>query len=125
MPLGNQSFVKLATCQPELRRFVEAIAAGIDSGDLAPLVTDISVLCGFRDKKEQDEAFKNGASKLQWPKSKHNVLPSMAVDLAPFPIDWGDMKRFEALRFYALGIAAGMGIKIRIISWDWPHFELL
>lgn len=124
MPLGNQSFVKLATCQPELRRFVEAISKGIDAGDLAPLVTDVSVLCGFRDKKEQDEAFKNKASKLQWPKSKHNVLPSMAVDLAPYPIDWGDMKRFEALRYYAQGVAAGLGIRIRIISWDWPHFEL-
>lgn len=125
MPLGNQSYVRLSTCQPELRQLVEAISHGIDAGDLAPLVTDVAVLCGYRDKKEQEEAFKTKASKLQWPNSKHNVLPSMAVDLAPFPIDWGDIKRFEALRYYAQGVAVGLGIKIRIISWDWPHFELV
>jgi hypothetical protein len=100
------------------------MSIGIDSGDLAPLVTDISVLCGFRDQKEQDEAFKNGASKKRWPDSMHNVLPSMAVDVVPYPVDWGDMKRFVALRTYALGVARGLGIKIRVISWDWPHYEL-
>lgn len=125
MPLGKASLLKLATCQPELRRFAEAVAEGIDKGE-CPGVTDLTVLCGYRGEKEQNEAFAKGTSKLQWPHSKHNHLPALAVDLAPFPIDWTEHGRagFEALRTYAVGVAEKMGIKIRIISWDLPHYEL-
>lgn len=84
MPLGKASLLKLATCQPELRRFAEAVAEGIDNGE-CPGVSDLAVLCGYRGEKEQNEAFAKGASKLQWPHSKHNHLPAFAVDLAPLP----------------------------------------
>lgn len=126
--LGNSSKLKLATCQPELRRLVEAINEGIDRGDLADDdVRDLTVTCGYRGEKEQSEAFATGTSKLQWPNSKHNHLPSLAVDIAPYPLDYSQagIPRFRALRRYALGVAQGLGIRIRIISWDWPHYELL
>lgn len=125
MPLGNASLVKLASCQPELRRLVEAVALGIDLGE-CPGVTDLTVLCGFRGEKEQNEAYAKKASKLQWPNSKHNVLPSNAVDMAPYPLDWSvaGLPAFRKLRKYVQQTADRLGIKIRIISWDWPHYEL-
>lgn len=123
LPLGNASKVKLATCQPELRRFAEAVSAGIDAGE-CPGVNDLAVLCGYRGEKEQNEAFAKGTSKLKWPNSKHNHLPSLAVDLAPYPVDWKNVAAFESLRVYALAVADTLGIRIRIISWDLPHYEL-
>lgn len=64
---------------------------------------DISLLIGKRSKAEQDRLFAIGASKKQWPDSKHNVKDknakfpndlSWAVDAAPYPIPegWGDLK---------------------------------
>jgi peptidoglycan L-alanyl-D-glutamate endopeptidase CwlK len=126
MPLGAVSGGRLATCHPDLRRFVDAVAEGIDAGELATAgVRDVTVLCGHRGKAEQDKAFADGASKLRWPNSKHNQTPSLAVDLAPYPIDWNNVAAFDVLRGYALGVAARLGIKLRVISWDRPHFELL
>jgi peptidoglycan L-alanyl-D-glutamate endopeptidase CwlK len=123
MPLGPASLRKLASAQPELRQLFEAVAEGVDRGE-CPGVRDITIICGFRGQKEQNEAFERGASKLQWPNSKHNQLPSRAVDAAPYPIDWTDTKAFGALRRYVLEVADRIGVRIRIIDWDWPHYEL-
>lgn len=123
MPLSKVSLLKLATCQSELRRFVAALSEGIDRGECLE-VDDITVLCGYRGEKEQLEAFEKGASKLKWPHSKHNRLPSLAVDIAPYPVNWKDTKSFEALRVYALKVADKLGVRLRIIDWDLPHYEL-
>lgn len=55
---------------------------------------DITILTGHRGEGEQTAAFVSGVSTKQWPLSKHNRLPSMAVDVAPWPIpeDWGNLK---------------------------------
>lgn len=99
---------------------------------------DCIVLCGHRNEAEQNVAFKNGNSKLQWPNSKHNKKPSMAIDVAPYPIDWNDRKRFYYFAGIVMGIAKQMNINIR---WggdfnmdnnlsndsflDLPHFEII
>jgi peptidoglycan L-alanyl-D-glutamate endopeptidase CwlK len=98
---------------------------------------DFAVICGHRSKADQDAAVKGGFSKLKWPKSKHNKLPSHAVDLAPFPIDWNNIGRFIHLADIILAEAKKQGVKIRWgADWnrngkwqdekfrDWPHFEL-
>lgn len=125
MTLGKVSKERLDTCHQPLIRLINCVSEGINLGDLAPLVTDITVLCGFRGQKEQDIAFANGTSKKRWPDSKHNVIPSLAVDIAPYPLDWNDVKAFEALRRYTKGVAQGLGVRIRTIDWDWPHYELI
>ena len=125
MPLGAVSGGRLATCHPDLRRFVQELSQGIDAGELRTAgVRDITVLCGHRPKAAQDKAFAEGTSKLEWPRSKHNQMPSRAVDIAPYPIDWDDLPAFDVLRGYALAVAARLGIRLRVISWDRPHFEL-
>lgn len=48
------------------------------------LEIDHSLLCGHRGKEEQDKAYLGGNSKVQWPNSKHNTYPSLAVDVVPY-----------------------------------------
>lgn len=99
---------------------------------------DCTILEGRRDKETQNEYYRTGKSKLQYPNSKHNASPSRAIDAAPYPIDWQDIERFRAFGGFVLGVAAALGIKLR---WggDWdgdrsfkdqnfndlPHFELV
>jgi hypothetical protein len=49
---------------------------------------DCVILCGHRGKEEQDRAVQRGKSKAPWPTSRHNTLPSEAVDVGPFPLSW-------------------------------------
>lgn len=99
---------------------------------------DFTVLCGFRGPDEQEDAFRTGRSKVRWPNSKHNRRPSVAVDLAPFPVDWTDTARFARLAGYIERIAHEQGVKLR---WggdfdqdgrtvgekfiDMPHLEIV
>jgi len=104
------SKTKLLTCHPELQRlFFEVIRHW-----------DCQILEGHRGKEAQNEAFKKGNSKLQWPKGKHNKLPSLAVDVAPYPIDWKDTQRFIYFAGFVLGVASQLGIKLRY-GGDWDR----
>lgn len=99
---------KLLTVRTDLAVVVREVA------EMFPVV----VLCGRRDEAEQNAAFHRGASKLPWPKSPHNFSPSLAVDLAPDPIDWEDRDRFILLAGHVLVVAKKRGLKVR---WggDW------
>lgn len=118
---GNTSRTRLATASPNLQRVFEEA--------MSRQVMDFTILQGHRSQAEQDAAFRIEASKQQWPNSKHNSLPSAAVDAAPYPIRWGDAgdpERTKAIgRFYmlaglVLGVAAEIGVKVR---WggDWDQ----
>ena len=98
---------------------------------------DCSILCGHRGKEEQDYYFHNGLSKRSFPNSKHNVSPSLAIDVAPYPIDWDDERRFYLLAGYVLATANRLHIPLRMgCDWDGdmdlkdqnfhdlPHFEI-
>lgn len=126
--LSVSSEAKLSTCHADLQRLVREVARHFD----------ISVLVGFRTEKEQEAAFAAGTSKQQWPSSPHNKLPALAVDIAPYPIDWEDLRRFYYLGGFVVATAQRLGIPLR---WggDWngnfdikdqnfndlPHFELV
>ncbi len=79
---------------------------------------DCTIIEGHRGQKKQDEAYNKGNSKIKFPYGKHNASPSVAVDVAPYPIDWNDRDRFHYFAGYVLGTAKQMGLKIR---WggDW------
>ena len=118
----------LKTCHPDLQRVLrEAIK-----------YADFSVLCGHRNKEDQDKAVAEGKSKQAWPTSKHNSLPSRAVDISPYPIDWNNKAAFYYLAGFIVGIGHQMGVEIRY-GGDWngdfnisndgsfldlPHLEL-
>jgi len=50
-----------------------------------------TVLCGRRNKEQQENAYIAERSKVRYAFSLHNRFPSMAVDVSPYPIpkNWG------------------------------------
>jgi peptidoglycan L-alanyl-D-glutamate endopeptidase CwlK len=89
--LSEKSLKLLQDAHADLRRlFIEAIN-----------YVDFTVVCVHRGKKEQDEAYAKGHSKVKYPNSKHNKLPSLAVDIQPYPISKNKTKNYG--QFYYLG----------------------
>jgi peptidoglycan L-alanyl-D-glutamate endopeptidase CwlK len=133
MTLGVYSNRALDTVHPKLQRLIREV----DKRLMKTRMLDLTVLCGHRGREEQDKAYAAGASSKPWPESLHNRLPSAAVDIAPYPLDWNDHLRFARLAGYVQAVADELGIEIR---WggDWdrdgnvkehsfidqPHFEL-
>ena len=72
---------KLRTCDYRLQMLFEEVVKHYDC----------TILQGHRDKATQDAYFEAKKSKVKWPNSKHNSNPSLAVDVAPYPIpeNWG------------------------------------
>lgn len=76
------SKAKLRTCHRDLQVLFEEVVREYDC----------TIVCGHRHKEEQDAAYASGNSQLKWPNSKHNPLPSKAVDAVPYEkggLDWG------------------------------------
>lgn len=121
---SKKSKERLATCKESLQVICnEAIKK-----------FDFTVVCGYRNQVEQDIAYRNGKSKLKFPNSKHNKMPSDAVDIAPYnaklkKIDWDDINQFVLLSHIIKEIAYDNGIRIRWGGdWefkDWGHYELV
>lgn len=103
-----RSAYQLSTAHPDLQRLFNAVIAEFDC----------TVIEGHRGEVEQTAAFRTGHSKVQWPNGKHNSLPSRAVDVAPYPINWHDTPRFKFFAAEVLRIARDLNIGIR---WggDW------
>jgi len=119
---------RLATCDERLQKLLREAIKHVD----------FTVLCGHRTREDQEDAVRTGASTLQWPNSKHNQSPSMAVDVAPFPIDWNDTARFARLFGFIEHIALQQDIQVRWggdwnANWrtkderlvDMPHIEIV
>jgi len=109
---GNRSRAALETSHPVLQQAAEIVLQ----------LKDHSVLKGFRGQAEQDQAFADGHSKVQWPNGKHNQLPSIAIDVQTYPRpDLEEDLREE--QFYLLGLYVGvlhgLGWKARTgADWD-------
>ncbi len=105
---SSKSKSKLMSCHPQLQRLFNEVVK----------THDCTILEGHRDKKRQDDAYEAGLSKLKFPNSKHNRYPSFAVDVIPYPIDFGDLDRIYEFGIFVCETAKRMGIKIR---WggDW------
>ncbi len=127
---GPVSQTNLNTCDPRLQTLFNSVLQEVDC----------SILCGHRNEADQTKAFKSGASKVQWPNSKHNTLPSVAADVMPYPIDWYDKDRVTAFYEVVKRHADKLGLKIRWgADWnmngkywerseweiDGPHYELV
>lgn len=123
---SKHSREQLATLHPNLQAIL----------NVAITQFDFVVLEGSRSVEQQKLNWEKGVSKTM--NSKHCHTPSLAVDIAPYPIDWNNRERFLFLQGYILGIATTMNIAIRQgIDWDGdedftdqsfhdlPHIELL
>ena len=134
MPIyGARSLARLDTCHEDMQTVFRVVIDYLDH----------SVLEGHRPEEKQTKAFLTGRSKVQWPNSKHNSVPSMAVDAAPYPIDWDDRERFTCFAGMVTLCAHmlyAQGLIEHLVRWggDWdrdtevkdnsfddlPHFEL-
>ena len=116
---------------------------------------DCSILEGHRSNEKQTKLYNAGKSKSKAGESKHNIYPSIAIDVVPYPLpnNWGaiDLKLRDKISYqsrelgefyYFAGLVKGIAISKGIeIRWggDWnsnnelndqsffdlPHFELL
>ena len=125
---GEKSLEKLKTCHPDIQKVMhEAIKH-----------YDFIVLYGHRTVAEQQALYAQGRTKPGQvvtkldgvkKKSKHNHMPSLAVDIAPYPIDWNDLGRFKALADVVKKAAKTVGVDI-VWGGDWtsfkdyPHYEI-
>jgi peptidoglycan L-alanyl-D-glutamate endopeptidase CwlK len=125
---GKRSRANLDTAHESLQKLFDEVVKEYDC----------AVIEGHRNQERQDRLFFEGKSKLKFPNGKHNKVPSLAVDVVPYPIDWSDKVRFYHFAGYVKGVASQLGIKVR---WggDWdsdndlndqtffdlPHFELI
>ena len=121
------SLSKLATCDERLQQIMKVVIEH----------WDCTIVEGSRPQEVQDEHYRTGRSKVQYPHSKHNSSPSAAIDVAPYPIDWNDVARFRYFAGFVMGVATMHGVKL-IWGGDWdsdrsckdqtfhdlPHFEL-
>lgn len=126
--LGPDSETKLLTCHNQIQVVVRRVIQTID----------FKVIWGHRNEEQQNQVFNNGFSTKPWPMSKHNSFPSMAIDIAPWPIDWHNIERFALLGGYMLATAEGLNIKLRPgfdwdMDWDitdqtfmdWGHYKVI
>ena len=123
--LGVTSNRNLDTCHPKLQRLIREVDKRLSKRKML----DLTVICGHRGEAEQERAFREHKSTKEWPESLHNRLPSVAVDVAPYPIDWKDREAFALLAGYILAVADDLDIEIHLGAlWnnfpDLPHVEL-
>ncbi|MBU8910665.1 MAG: hypothetical protein KOO65_05295 [Desulfobacterales bacterium] len=108
---SNKSDLKLDTCHSLLQELFRDVIKEYDC----------AILRGHRGRRLQNIAFKNGASTKKWPDSNHNVMPSLAVDAAPYIKGKGIIEDRGQCAFFAAKVkakAAELGIQVR---WggDW------
>lgn len=105
---SSESEDKLSKCDS---RIVEVMRTVIQ-------FIDFTIICGHRNQRDQDIAYNLGNSKVKYPESKHNTMPSKAIDVAPYPLNWGDTESFIYLAGYIMMTAELLDIKLK---WggDW------
>jgi len=108
---------------------------------------DFVVIEGVRTQARQDELWAQGRTKpgpiVTWTKdaSSHGIGADgygHAVDIAPYPVDWNDTKKFDAIALAMFSAASEIGVRLRWgADWDMdgiprergesdsPHFELV
>jgi len=109
---------RLDTCHPELQLLFETVLEFFDH----------SIYSGARSREDQETLFQEGSSKLRWPESKHNSVPSMAVDAGPWieGVDRWDEPQCRLFAGFVMGVAAMLkesGSMTYSVRWggDWDQ----
>lgn len=106
---------------------------------------DFSVTCGIRSREEQRKLYAQGRTApgpiVAWTLNSRHFPDAdgygRAVDLAPYPVDWDDLSKFDEIARAMFQAAKDLDVKIRWgADWDQdgkprergesdsPHFEL-
>jgi peptidoglycan L-alanyl-D-glutamate endopeptidase CwlK len=122
--LGESSTKALDTAHPKLQRLMREVDKRLSKRKLL----DLHISCGHRGQADQEKAFREGNSDKHWPDSRHNTLPSTAVDVEPYPQMWSDPELLMFLIGYIQAVADDMGIEVEVGAlWhkrDRPHVQL-
>lgn len=111
---SRKSLAKLNGCHSDLIKIFEEVVVAFDC----------TIIEGHRGEKLQNKYYNDGKSKLKYPFGRHNAIPSNAVDVAPYPIDWKDRDRFHYFAGYVMGVAYRLlneGVIKNRLRWggDW------
>lgn len=128
---SKKSLERLSGVHPDLQTIMHYVVKDFD----------IKVISGLRTQEEQQALYAQGRSAPGdivthldglTRRSKHQT--GLAVDVAPYPIDWEDHERFRNMGWYILGVARMLkqyGAVDHDIKWggtwqwkDYPHFEI-
>lgn len=134
---GERSQRVLSTLHPDLKTLCKRLIT----------LKDTALIEGHRSNERQQELLEEGKTKVGPGKSKHNLRPSHAVDMLPWPFsqeDWNDRDKFHLHAGYVLAVADRLyheGRMSRRVRWggdwdkdwetsdnvfdDFPHFELI
>ena len=124
---SKKSKERLASCDERLQDVFNEVINYVDC----------SILEGHRSKERQNKLYDENRTKVKYPNGRHNSSPSKAADVTPYPVDWEDRERQTLFAGFVIGIARGMGIRLRWGGdWDmdfkvmdnrfddFPHFEV-
>jgi peptidoglycan LD-endopeptidase CwlK len=111
--LGAASQAVYDTLDPRLQVLVDRILVR-----LSQLGLDLKLVQGHRSSADQLIAYQTGHSEKKPGTSKHERTPSLAVDMALYPVHWPDEAAFGFLAGMVAIEALDQGIKVR---WggDW------
>ena len=110
------SLERLSTCHILLQNLMKYV--------MEQQIMDFSILCGHRGKEAQNEAVREGHSLLCYPHGRHNNVPSLAVDIAAYPIDNFNHSNTVRTRRLACLVKRTAKLKKIPVFWggDWTHF---
>lgn len=144
MAYGRRSLRHIGECHPDLQRVAHKAMEIAET-----LGMDLSCTEGSRGEVEQNAAVARKTSKVRYPDSRHNKVPSEAIHLQLFPVKWPqktDSQRIFAKktgRFYMCAIIVMWAAHLCNVSlrggYDWDrdgdimdqdfddltHFELI
>lgn len=107
---GHKSLARLETCHPKLVKIAYEVIKDYDH----------SIIWGYRNQAEQTEVYESGNSKAKWPESRHNKLPSVALDAIPWPKGFSASDRdFVELAARYMRAAKKLDVKL-----EWGGFFL-
>jgi peptidoglycan L-alanyl-D-glutamate endopeptidase CwlK len=137
--LGDRSLSRLEGVHPDL---VKVVKRAIEITE-----QDFMVLEGVRTLARQKQLYTQGRTKpgkkVTWTLNSNHFINKTtgyghAVDLVPYPVDWNDLSKFDAMSEAMFAAAEEVCVKIRWgADWDQdgnprergetdsPHFELV
>ena len=91
-----RSRANLDSCDERLQRVFDRVIQ----------IADCTIIEGHRNEERQNEMLRTGKSQLGWPDGNHNKDPSLAADVAAYPIDWKDRERATLFAGLVVGVAS-------------------
>jgi peptidoglycan LD-endopeptidase CwlK len=112
---GKRSLLNLGSCHTDLEQ-IFCLALSLD-------LMDITIVTGYRSSADQHKAFLEGKSKVDAddPKAKHNQIPALAVDAAPYINGKVSWNKLHCCVLAGIVLACAVMLKIGIRwggNWD-------